>query len=200
MARQKRYWHPDFFFHITMRGNNRQPIFKESEDMSELFRVLSYAHDLYQFEIVSYCIMNNHYHLLIRSPEVPLSQVMMLVNKRYTDYYKKKYRFSGQLYEKRYFSEVVEDAQGVLEVSRYIHRNPIETKTPMVDQMEQYPYSSYRFYKYQQAIEYPFLNLELLPTLFKTQPQQSLKYFCEFTEQMPSEDKQESNVHLKPFL
>lgn len=183
MGRKLRYWHPDFFFHVTMRGNNRQPIFKESCDMSELLRVLSYAHDLYRFEIVAYCMMTNHYHLLIRSSKVPLSKVMMVVNKRYTDYYRKKYHFSGQLYEKRYYSEVVEDAQGLLEVSRYIHRNPIETKTPMVQHIEDYPYSSYPFYKKKTPLSYSFLNLTLLPSLFKLPRQQSLSYYYLFTEQ-----------------
>lgn len=183
MGRQHRYWHPGFFFHVTMRGNNRQPIFKEPRDMAELFRVLSYAYDLYRFEIVAYCMMTNHYHLVIRSPNVPLSKVMMIVNKRYTDYYRRKYRFSGQLYEKRYYSEVIEDALGLVEVSRYVHRNPIETKIPMVQRMEDYPYSSYRFYKTGQSTILPFLNLALLPSLFKTPPQQTLAYLCQFTEQ-----------------
>ena len=182
MPRRKRFWHPHLFFHVVMRGNNRQNIFNEQSDMNEFFRVLAYVFDKYPFTIISYCIMTNHYHLLIRSSEVPLSKIMMLVNKRYTDYYKKKYNFCGQLYEKRYYAEVVLSADSLLEVSRYIHRNPIETKTPMVKFMEHYPYSSYRYYKYDQLPPYSFIDTTLLTTLFKLQTEQTNQYLCEFTE------------------
>lgn len=182
MPRQKRFWHPQLFFHVIMRGNNRQNIFNNYIDMNELFRIFGYVYDRYNITIVSYCIMTNHYHLLIRSSDVPLSKIMMLVNKRYTQYYKTKYRFTGQLYEKRYYAKPVEDAQGLLEVSRYIHRNPIETKIPMVDKIEHYPYSSYRYYKANAQPPYPYVDLNYLPTLFKLQEQQTNSYFCEFTE------------------
>ena len=182
MPRKKRYWHPQVFFHVVMRGNNRQNIFNESADMNELFRVFSYVHDKYKFTIITYCIMTNHYHLLIRSPEVPLSKVMMLANKRYTEYYKRKYRFTGQLYEKRYYASPIFDAQGILDVSRYIHRNPIETKTPMVERMEHYPYSSYRYYKLKQSPRYSFIDTAILQTFFKMPEQQTNEHLCEFTE------------------
>lgn len=182
MPRRKRFWQPHFFFHVVMRGNNRQNIFNEQSDMNEFFRVLAYVFDKYPFTIISYCIMTNHYHLLIRSSEVPLSKIMMLVNKRYTDYYKKKYNFCGQLYEKRYYAEAVLSADSLLEVSRYIHRNPIETKIPMVKFMEHYPYSSYRYYKYNQLPPYSFIDTTLLMTLFKLPTEQTNQHLCEFTE------------------
>lgn len=92
----------------------------------------------------AYCLMNNHYHLLIRS-RTPFSKTMMLLNRRYSDYYKKKYRYTGHLYENRYYSDMVLTAQGILEVSRYIHQNPVRTKTPLVIELEHYPYSSLAF-------------------------------------------------------
>lgn len=165
-----------------MRGNNRQNIFNERADVNELFRVLAYVHDKYPIKIISYCIMTNHYHLLMRSSDVPLSLIMMLVNKRYTQYYKRKYCFSGQLYEKRYFAKPIEDAEGILEVSRYIHRNPIETKTPMVDKLEHYPYSSYQYYKTKEPPPYPYVDITYLPTLFKLEEKQTTDYLCQFTE------------------
>mgnify|MGYP003367570016 CR=1 FL=1 len=182
MPRKPRFWHPNVFFHVVMRGNNRQYIFNDRSDINELFRVFSYVYDKHPFTIISYCIMSNHYHLLLRSSEVPLSKIMMLANKRYTQYYKKKYRFTGQLYEKRYYASPIFDAQGILETSRYIHRNPIETKVPMVERMEHYPYSSYRFYKLNEPPQYQFLNLTILPSLFKKTVHQTNDYLCAFTE------------------
>lgn len=187
MPRPKRFWHPGLYFHLIMRGNNRQNIFNDRADVNELFRVFSYVYDKFDFTIISYCIMNNHYHLLIRSSEVPLSKIMMLVNKRYTQYYKRKYNFSGQLYEKRYFAKAIVDAQGLLEVSRYIHRNPIETKTPMVEKMEHYPYSSYQYYKTNEKSPFAFVDTAYLKTLFKLVEQQTNEYLCYFTEREETE-------------
>lgn len=164
MARAKRMWHPDSFYHITMRGNNRQNIFQCAADMEEYFRVQRYVYEKYEFEIFAYCIMNNHNHLLLRSPEVPLGKLMAILNKRYSDYYRKKYNYTGQIYENRYYSKEINDPVGLLNVSAYIHHNPIETKTPMVTAMEQYPFSSYQYYYYNYYSPYPFVNLQLLPT------------------------------------
>lgn len=108
---------------------------------------------------------------------------MMLLNKRYTEYFKKKNNYHGHLYEKRYFSEEVNTTKGLLEVSRYIHRNPIETKTPMVANIEDYPYSSYQYYKSKLKSPYAFLDTAQLPTCFKLPAQQTTENLCHFTEQ-----------------
>ncbi|MGN4124008.1 transposase [Lysinibacillus sphaericus] len=89
MARKKRQWSPHHYNHVVMRGNNHQTIFNNAADYQAFFRVLQYAHQKYPFSIVVYCIMTNHFHLLIRSPEVPLGKVMAIINRRYSDYFKK---------------------------------------------------------------------------------------------------------------
>lgn len=159
MPRQRRVWVPHLFNHVVMRGNNRQNIFIHERDFQEFFRVLSYTNEKYPFTISAYCIMTNHYHLLIHSPEVPLSKIMSIINRRYSDYYKKRYQYAGHLYESRYFSDLVASPMSMLRVSRYIHRNPINTKTPMVHQMEDYLYSSYPIYKLIHSSPYPFIDI-----------------------------------------
>lgn len=186
LARKKRIWSPHHFFHIVMRGNNRQSIFNNEVDFREFFRVVQYAHQKYSFTIISYCIMTNHYHLLIQSPEVPLGKVMAIINRRYSDYFKKNYDYSGHLYESRYFADLITSPQGLLTVSRYIHRNPISTSTPLVQKMEYYPYSSYRFYKQNLQSPYLFFDTTLLPTYFSQYYPQHAKSYTEFCE---SEDQ-----------
>lgn len=167
MARQERGWHPKGYFHIIIRGNNRQNIFNSKEDFHEYFRVLNYVNDRKPFVLYAYCIMTNHVHLLMRSHLVPLGQIMAIVNKRYSDYYRKKYNYVGQIYQNRYFSKEIVDPKGLLDVGAYIHRNPIETTKPMVQCMEQYPYSSYQYYYSDNHMNSPhaFLQLRLLPSL-----------------------------------
>jgi len=63
----------------------------------------------------------NHYHLQIRSPEISFAKLMAFINKRYANYYNTKYCLTGHVFEKRYYDKVIEDKEGMLEVSRYIH-------------------------------------------------------------------------------
>lgn len=165
-----------------MRGNNRQAIFQNERDFKEFYRVLHYTYEKYPFIISAYCIMNNHFHLLIQSPEIPLSKIMQSINRRYSDYYKKRYSYSGHLYESRYFSELIATPKSMLSVSRYIHRNPINTKTPMVAKIELYPHSSYPLYKYDTPSSYPFIQTKPLlhclqyPSL---QSKEDYIFYCE---------------------
>lgn len=164
MTRRKRNWRPDVYFHVTMRGNNRQNIYCTNEDMYHLMRIIHHAYQEYPFSIIAFCIMTNHYHLLIRS-EDDLSKIMRQINRKYSDYYSKRYHHVGRIYQQRYFSKAVEDPQGLLAVSRYIHRNPIETKVPIVDRLIDYPFSSYPLYVSQRTHLFPFVNIEALPSL-----------------------------------
>ena len=165
MGRSRRIWSPDAYEHVVMRGNNRQAIFPEPADKEAFFRVLTYVHDKYPFTILAYCLMTNHYHLLLRSPEVPLGKLMAILNKRYSDYYKKKYNYRGYFYESRYYSGKAITHKSILAVSRYVHRNPINTSEPMVKDMKDYLYSSYRLYAESLCSPYEFLDLTYLPTL-----------------------------------
>lgn len=173
-----------------MRGNNRQTIFKHDTDFQAFFRVLQYAHHKHPFSIIAFCIMSNHYHLLIRSPEVPLGTVMAIINRRYSDYFKKKYQYTGQLYERRYFAELVPSPTGILTVSRYIHRNPIETTPPMVEKMEHYPYSSFHHYKLGTLSPYPFLNTPLLQNYLPQTSASPLQSYCQYCEEEQTEQLQ----------
>ncbi|MER2089612.1 MAG: transposase, partial [Sporosarcina sp.] len=158
MARINRKWDPNCFDHVVMRGNNRQNIFSNKMDIAVLFRTLQYTNTKHPFSLIAYCIMNNHFHLLIRSPEVPLGKVMGLINKQYSNYYKKKYNYTGFLYESRYFARMVPEPGALLSVSAYIHQNPVATKKPIVERMENYPHSSFRLYHRKTDTPYPFLD------------------------------------------
>lgn len=165
MSRRKRNWNSKDYFHVIMRGNNRQNIFSGKEDMFQLFRVINYSHSQFSFEIVAFCIMTNHYHLLIKS-EDDLAIIMRQINRRYSDYYSKRYNHVGRIYQKRYYAKRIVDPTILLMTSRYIHRNPIETKTPMVAVLSDYPFSSFPSYADKNNFySFNFLTLHTLPKL-----------------------------------
>lgn len=182
MARKKRMWNPRMFDHVTMRGNNRQNIFQTRGDIAAFFRTLQYTYEKYPFTIIAYCIMTNHYHLLIRSPEVPLGKVMAMINRRYANYYKGKYNYIGRLYDSRYYADMIKSPQDLLIVSRYIHRNPIETTVPMVDHLADYPYSTYPLYVKNAPPENPFLDLDLLPSYLPKGWEKTTEAYCRYCE------------------
>lgn len=192
MPRRKRNWHPAGWFHVIMRGNNRERIFRTPADMHAFLSAIDEAHNRYPFTIIAYCIMTNHYHLLIRSPEVPLDKIMARINRRYSDYYSKKYHHVGRIYEKRYYSKEADGPFALLAISSYIHRNPIDTKKPMVEHLVDYPYSSFPMYCSDDAASKSWMDLDLLPTFLpvgieKTRHNYSL--YCQLYRQATEEDK-----------
>ncbi|MFB5085970.1 transposase [Psychrobacillus sp. PGGUH221] len=182
MGRMRRIWQPEIYYHVTMRGNNRQNIFLNDGDFALFFRALDYTYAKYPFTIIAYCLMNNHYHLLIRSPVEPLSNVMAILNKRYSEFYKRKYNYFGQLYETRYYASMVSDPISLLNVSSYIHQNPLNTTRELVGKMEDYNYSSYKYYYHQIKSAHPFLNTDLLPSLIASYPDIQPSDYCTYCE------------------
>ncbi|MDN3437285.1 transposase [Planococcus sp. APC 3900] len=161
-----------------MHGNNRQPIFRTKEDMFELKRAFLYVHADYPFKLLAYCFMTNHYHILIKAERDPLSKIMGLVNRRYSASYAKRYGHIGRIYQKRYFAKEVDSRLGLLTVSSYIHRNPIQTKQPMVERLELYPYSSFPLY-WDDLLPAPaFLDRELLRGLLPEPFEQNNTAYC----------------------
>lgn len=105
---------------------------------------------------------------------------MSLINKRYANYYNTKYRLTGHVFEKRFFDKVIEDKEGMLEVSRYIHLNPVEAR--MVKKPEHYPWSSYQLFLESESIQPAFVNTERILDFYLGSVEEKKKKYCEFIE------------------
>ncbi|WP_010531753.1 transposase [Lentibacillus jeotgali] len=162
MGRKKRVWVPNSFYHVVCRGNRRDALFKDEGDFKTFLRILRQIHQKTPFELASYCLITNHFHLQIRSKEQPISKVMSLINKRYADYYNTKNRITGHAFEKRYYAKVIDSMEGMLEVSRYIHLNPVDAN--MVVTPQNYQWSSYRYYMH--TFRYQLLNMAVILDYF----------------------------------
>ncbi len=78
MGRAKRIWLPDYFYHVVCRGNRRDPLFYDEHDFREFFYILAKIYEKFPFQLVSYCLMTNHFHLQIRSKEHSISKIMSI--------------------------------------------------------------------------------------------------------------------------
>ena len=144
MASPKRPWVAGAIYHITNRGNRQEIIFRENIDYIVYLGILKETLKFYEndnYKLISYCLMSNHVHLLLKTGRKDPSFFMRRVNSMYARYFNSKYQYIGHLFQGRYFSNLINNVIELLEVSRYIHLNPVRAK--MVDSPEKYMWSSY---------------------------------------------------------
>lgn len=144
MARPLRIEYPGAFYHITSRGNERKAVFKSKQDRVKFLEYLGSATERYGACIHVYCLMDNHYHLLMETPLGNLSQIMRHINGAYTTYFNVKRGRSGHLFQGRYKSILVDMDEYAKELSRYIHLNPVRAN--MVSVPGDFQWSSYNQY------------------------------------------------------
>lgn len=144
MARPLRIQYPDAWYHVMNRGRNRAQIFCTREDYATFVELLKDVSSLWKARFAAYCLMSNHYHLLVQTPEANLSRCMRHINGLYTQYFNRTYKSDGQLFRGRYKSIVIGGDSYLLELVRYIHRNPLHAS--LVKRLEDYSWSSHRVY------------------------------------------------------
>ncbi|MFZ3135911.1 MAG: transposase [Thermodesulfovibrionales bacterium] len=146
MARQLRIEFEGAFYHVTSRGNQRERIFWNDRDREELKKIIKRTKERYKYLVHAYVFMDNHYHLLIETPHANIKQVMQNINTSYTVYVNRKHKRAGHLFQGRYKAFIVDKESYLLELSRYIHLNPV--RAGLVERLEDYKWSSYREYIY----------------------------------------------------
>ena len=144
MSRPLRIEYDGALYHITSRGNEKNPIYRKGEDYQRFLEILSELPQRYGVILHGYVLMGNHYHLLLETSKGNITKVMHYLNATYTGYFNRKYNRVGHLFQGRYKGILIEKERYLLSVSRYIHVNPIRamiTKLP-----EEYRWSSYPEY------------------------------------------------------
>lgn len=142
MARPLRPSFPGALYHVTSRGNNRGGIYSCDDDRRHFLRILQSAVDRYHWLCYAYCLMDNHYHLLIETPLTNISLGMRHLNGLFTTYVNRTYRRVGHLFQARFKGILVEKQSHLLELARYIVLNPV--RAGICASPEEYPWSSYR--------------------------------------------------------
>jgi len=142
MARPLRIEFDGALYHITSRGNDRRAIFKDDGDRELFLRTLALVTERFHWICHAYCLLNNHYHLVIETPDGNLSKGMRQLNGVYTQAFNKRHRRVGHIFQGRFKGILVQKDSHFLEVCRYVVLNPVRAKT--VGQPHQWKWSSYR--------------------------------------------------------
>jgi len=160
MARPLRIEFPGAWYHVMNRGANHQPTFLDHGDYINFLSVMEDSLRMWALECHAYCLMSNHYHLLVHTPRGNLSRAMRHLDGIYTQRFNKFHQRDGPLMRGRYKAILIDAESYLLQVARYIHLNPVEAA--LVEKPEQYPWSSFRFYLQPQRSAPGLLRKELL--------------------------------------
>jgi len=144
MARPLRINYPGAWHHVMNRGGGSRIIFNDDHQRGVFLELLADLNRMFRVEIHAYCLMDNHYHLLVHTPEGNLQRGMRHLNGVYTQRYNRIEKTDGPLFRGRYKAILIEPDAYLLNVSRYIHLNP--TAAGLVERASDYPWSSYRAY------------------------------------------------------
>lgn len=181
MARKKRQWYPGAIYHVMSRGNRQAAIFKEKDDYIMFLEYLKFVQEKYPFKLHAYCLMTNHFHLEIETEKDEIWKIMQKLLALYASEFNNKYKFVGHVFQGRYASKIIEDDTYFLEVSRYIHLNPVKAR--MVREASDYTYSSYSNYmeiaEKNRATFFHGLEKDKIISLFGSKGKEGYRMFVE---------------------
>jgi putative transposase len=142
MSRPLRIEFSGALYHVTSRGNERKAIYLEENDFEIFLNLLNTVCSRYNWVIHAYCLMDNHYHLLVETPDANLSKGMRQLNGVFTQSINRKYSRVGHLFQGRYKAILVDKDAYLLELCRYIILNPVRAK--MVNTPDEWLWSSWQ--------------------------------------------------------
>ena len=142
MSRPVRIEFPDAFYHVTARGDRREAIFDDDQDRRTFLSTLEQVVNRFNWVCHAWCLMDNHYHLLIQTPDGNLSKGMRQLNGVYTQASNRRHGRVGHLFQGRFKAILVDSDAYLLELTRYVVLNPV--RAGMVNSPADWPWSSYR--------------------------------------------------------
>lgn len=180
MARPLRIEFPGAVYHVTSRGNARADIFDGDNDQNLFLSILGQTVKRFNWLCHAYCLMDNHYHLLIETPEGNLSAGMRHLNGVYTQSYHRKHHSDGHVFKGRFKAVLVEKESHLLELCRYVVLNPV--RAHMVERAEQYHWSSY-LPTVGKATVPPYLTTEWILANFSASLPESRRLYRQFVKE-----------------
>jgi len=185
MSRPLRIQFPDAWYHVMNRGRRGESVFLDKPDYVMFVELLKEVVDMYKVRVAAYCLIPNHYHLLIQTPGGDLARCMRHLNGIYTQRFNRAHHFDGQLFRGRYKSILVDGDSYLLELVRYIHRNPLEAG--LVRELNKYVWSSHKGYL-SNAKKWNWLHKSFILSLFAKDRKKGINTYRKFvTKETPEE-------------
>jgi putative transposase len=177
MARPVRIEFPGALYHITSRGDGQDDIYRSDDDRRLFLAIFENVCTRYGWVVHAYCLMDNHYHLLVETPNGNMAKGMRQLNGVYTQAFNRTHGRVGHVFQGRYKSILVEKDAYLLELARYIVLNPVRAR--MVRSAKEWPWSSYRATA-GQGEEAEWLNTDWILSSFGRQKGQAMARYREF--------------------
>ena len=150
MSRPWRIEYEGSSYHLLSRGNELSDIFMSDKDRSSFLDAVGEMSERFAIDVLAYVLMDNHYHLLVRTRQANLKKAMQWFGTTYTQRFNRRHFRSGHLFQGRYKSIIIQNDAYLLQLSYYIHRNPL--RAGIVKRLADYRWSSYNVYAYGRKI------------------------------------------------
>ncbi len=144
MSRPLRIEFSDAWYHVLNRGRRRESIFQETKDYEIFLQTVQEACEFWHLRVAAFCLLSNHYHLLVQTPNANLSRCLRHIDGVYTQRFNRRHGHDGPLFRGRYKALLIEADPYLLQLVRYIHRNPLEAG--LAKTLNDYPWSSHQGY------------------------------------------------------
>ncbi|MGV8153464.1 MAG: transposase [Alkaliphilus sp.] len=132
------------YYHIIMRGNNKNRIFKEEKNKLDFIKMLKNQEEEKRIQLLAWCIMDNHVHIVVKADIKDMSLAIKKINVKYAMRHNHKEGTIGHVFQDRFKSQPIETDEHLMQVIRYVHNNPIKAK--MIEKIQNYNWSSYNYY------------------------------------------------------
>jgi REP element-mobilizing transposase RayT len=174
MARPLRIEYPDAWYHVMNRGRRGEDIYSDDQDYVMFVGLLKETSEMWNVRIAAYCLMPNHYHMLVQTPDANISRSMRHLNGVYTQRYNSRHECDGQLFRGRYKSILIDTDSYLLQAVRYIHRNPL--KANLVENLDTYKWCSHKGYL-SVAKKWDWLHKDYILSLLSKNRKDWLRYY-----------------------
>ncbi|NCP78393.1 MAG: transposase [Desulfuromonadales bacterium] len=178
MARKPRIHYSGALYHVMLRGNGGMDLFGDDQDRYRFFLLLQEGVERFGYQVVAYCLMDNHIHLAIQVGETPLSRAMQNLSFRFTRWINWRRQRTGHLFQGRYKAILIEEDEYLLQLVAYLHLNPV--RAGMVAYPLDYRWSSYRAYLGEEMI--PWLNCDAVLSRLSKRRSAARKIFTSFVD------------------
>jgi len=175
MSRPVRISYQNAFYHITSRGHRKEKIFYDDKDKRTFLRKLEETFQKYTITCYAYCLMENHYHLFLKTTKPNISQAIHYLNTSYANWFGIRYQLAGSVFQGRFQSILIDADHDALVRSAYIHLNPF--RAAIVDRLADYPWSSYPDFLHLRKSGIDHLDTSLVLHFFSTDDHCSIRQY-----------------------